>query len=236
MADGTNVYLHHDYGLIDQTIDTTVVSLRAQQQQDQFQQKLSQLVDGNAKPPLAAPSGSVPPKSGEQPQPQSQQTGGQQVQPSEEEMKRKRQEEIDNKFLDKRVLYNSINRGACYHAFSWLWCGCFEPKYKITQTYAIGEEWYWNCTWTGCCTRLTDSMAYENVDDVQRQQSCLFCLLSCCPCCPCFDDMADVILLGQDESHSGGGWRLKRLHNSTEVFNKLTKIIQDTHKDIAKKV
>lgn len=72
-------------------------------------------------------------------------------------------------------------------------------------------------------------MAYENVSDVQRQQGCCWCLMSCCPLCPCFHDMADIVLIGSDESH-GDGWRLKRLHNSTPLFDTLTRIIQATNK------
>ena len=77
--------------------------------------------------------------------------------------------------------------------------------------------------------QITDSMAYENVDDVQRQQGCCWCVLSASPCCPCFKDMADIVLLGGDESHAGG-WRLKRIHRSKEVFDTLTRIIQATNK------
>ena len=117
--------------------------------------------------------------------------------------------------MDKRIIYNSINRGACYNAFSWLWCGCFEPKYKITASYAIGEEW------KGCCLRVTDSMAYENVDDIRRIQGCFSCIASCCPCCPCINDMADIELIGyMHNSKRIVNWRLKRLHKSNEIFNK----------------
>merc|ERR1712176_1444320 len=80
------------------------------------------------------------------------------------------EEDEDLRFKDDRVIYNSLNRGACYHAFAWLWCGCYEPKYKITARYAIGEEW-------DGCLRIIDSMAYENVDDVQRQQGCCWCFV-----------------------------------------------------------
>ena len=39
------------------------------------------------------------------------------------------------------IKHNSIERKLIYYAFAWLWCGCWEPKYKITNKYAIGEEW-----------------------------------------------------------------------------------------------
>mmetsp|Transcript_58385 Transcript_58385/g.92800 ORF Transcript_58385/g.92800 Transcript_58385/m.92800 type:complete len:211 (-) Transcript_58385:28-660(-) len=195
---------HAGMELVDQTLDTSIVAIRAQQQQEAHQQQLRQLVDGqNAGTGqgagLAAPD------------------GGQVADPGDED------EQEKDPFKDKRIIYNSIDRGACYHAFAWMWCGCFEPKYKITASYAIGEEW------ESCCLRVTDSMAYENVDDVQRQQGCCWCMLSYSPCCPCFNDMADIVLLGSDESH-GGGWRLKRIHRSKEVFDILTRTVQATNK------
>mmetsp|Transcript_52245 Transcript_52245/g.46924 ORF Transcript_52245/g.46924 Transcript_52245/m.46924 type:complete len:208 (+) Transcript_52245:112-735(+) len=193
--------------LVDQTLDTSIVAIRAQQQQEHYQKKLNELVDGPQAgqgaqgPGLAAPDGVVATQD-----------------PGDED-----DEEPQDKFKDNRIIYNSLHRGACYHAFAWMWCGCFEPKYKITASYAIGEEW------EGCCLRVTDSMAYENVDDVQRQQGCCWCIMSTCPCCPCFTDMADIVLLGGDESHSGG-WRLKRIHRSKTVFDTLTRIVQATNK------
>lgn len=204
---------HHLGGmeLVDQTLDTSIVAIRAQQQQEHYQKKLNELVDGNAAgsggngPGLAAPDGAV---------------GSDDPENSNVDDE---EEEEEDPFKDKRIIYNSLNRGACYHAFAWMWCGCFEPKYKITMSYAIGEEW------EGCCLRITDSMAYENVDDVQRQQGCCWCMLSASPCCPCFKDMADIVLLGRDESHAGG-WRLKRIHGSKKVFDSLTRIVQATNR------
>lgn len=202
-----------DLEMTDQIVDSSLVAYKADQQKKQFHKKLNELVDGDAvnaahasgsaAQPLAAPDGQVPDEEDEDSEP-------------------------EDKFKDERIIYNSINRGACYHAFAWMWCGCFEPKYKITASYAIGEEW------EGMCLRNTDSMAYESVDDVQRQQGCCWCVLSNSPCCPCFKDMADIILLGGDESHSEG-WRLKRIHGSTKVFDTLTRIVQATNKSSKKK-
>ena len=116
---------HHHLGgaeLVDQTLDTSIVAIRAQQQKEEYQKKLQELVDGDAvmdsgTQPLAAP-------------------GAQDNNPTDDE-----DDEEKDRFKDSRIIYNSIDRGACYHAFAWLWCGCFEPKYKITASYAIGEEW-----------------------------------------------------------------------------------------------
>mmetsp|Transcript_58201 Transcript_58201/g.96491 ORF Transcript_58201/g.96491 Transcript_58201/m.96491 type:complete len:204 (-) Transcript_58201:226-837(-) len=196
---------HLDIGAldyVDQTIDTSILAIKAQQAADRNQQQLNQIVDGNAAvggngAGLAAPDGSG--------------------QPLDDD------EAPADPFKDNRILYNSIDRGACYHAFAWMWCGCFEPKYKITASYAIGEEW------EGCCVRVTDSMAYESVDDVRRSQGCCWCCLSYSPCCPCFNDMGDIVLLGGDASH-GEGWKLKRIHRSKEIYDSLTRIVQATNK------
>ena len=54
------------------------------------------------------------------------------------------------------IKHNSIERKLIYYAFAWLWCGCWEPKYKITNKYAIGEQWVCcpkdrTCT---CCIKV----------------------------------------------------------------------------------
>lgn len=137
------------------------------------------------------------------------------------------------------IKHNSIERKLIYYACAWLWCGCWEPKYKITNKYAIGEEWICcpkdrHCT---CCIKITDSMAYENVDDLQKRQNCCMATLSCCGCCcretcAC-NDMADIVLIGSDDSHPDG-WKLRRIREATKLFNEVTKIVQDTQKDIGK--
>lgn len=118
--------------LVDQTLDTSIVAIRAQQQQEHYQKKLNELVDGAPAggaqgPGLAAPDGAVA---------------------TEEDPGNEESDDEQDRFKDNRIIYNSLNRGACYHAFAWMWCGCFEPKYKITASYAIGEEW------EGCCLRV----------------------------------------------------------------------------------
>jgi len=69
-------------------------------------------------------------------------------------------------------------------------------------------------------------MAFENVDDIRRRQTCCYATIGCC--FHCFEDMGDIHLLGGDES-SKGGWVLKRIHKSKQIFNKLTRIIQTTN-------
>ncbi len=51
----------------------------------------------------------------------------------------------------------------------------------------------------------------------------------CCPICPCFADMGNIILLGEDDSHADG-WTLRRIHDSKRIFNKLTRIVQNTRR------
>ena len=122
--------------ITDQILDSTVVAYKADQNQKNFNKRLNQLVDGNvqgggAGQGLAAPDG-APQEDGDE-------------------------EEPEDAFKDERIIYNSLNRGACYHAFAWMWCGCFEPKYKITASYAIGEEW------EGMCLRVCVHMIYPHV-------------------------------------------------------------------------
>ena len=49
---------HLDHGLVDQTIDTSIVDIRAKKNEEKYQEKLNELVDGdNSKPePLAIAS------------------------------------------------------------------------------------------------------------------------------------------------------------------------------------
>ena len=80
-------------------------------------------------------------------------------------------------------------------------------------------------------------MAYENVDDLQKRQNCWYHMLSCCGCCcrttcAC-NDMADIVLIGGDDSHPEG-WRLRRIRNATRLYNEVTKIVQDTQKDLSR--
>jgi len=190
-------------GLVDQTIDTTVVAMRADEQQKQFQNQLNKVVDGPQQP-LAGPNG--------------QNNNTDQKKPEE------KKEPEKSKFVSDKVIYDSIHRSPLYYATAWLWCGCFEPKYKVTAEYAIGEEWY-------CCTRVTDSMAFENVGDISRSQPCCYSMLSCC--CPCVDDMGNITLLGGDDTHKHG-WTLKRLHRSTKVYEVLVKTIQASNANFKK--
>jgi len=186
-------------GLVDQTVDASIVAIRNEQAQQQMQQNLNKVVDGHPQP-LAAPNGQAAPDHHE--------------------------EKVEEKhlYVSDKIIYNSINRSTLYYATAWLWCGCFEPKYKITADYVIGEEWYG-------CTRETDSMAFENVGDISRSQPCCYSMLSCC--CPCINDMGNIVLLGGDDSHQHG-WKLKRLHRSTKVYEVLVKTIQATNSNFKK--
>ena len=45
--------------------------------------------------------------------------------------------------------------------------------------------------------------------------------------------MADIVLIGGDDSHPDG-WKLVRIRNATQLYNDVTKIVQDTQKDLTK--
>ena len=72
---------------------------------------------------------------------------------------------------EEEMIYESKEKGCLYmNAFRFLWCGCCEPYQRITTKYV--EETSWNS-----CGQATESIAFENVMDVAREQSCL---------CSCF--------------------------------------------------
>ena len=224
-------YHHHiDHGLIDQTIDSAVVDMRAKKNQEKYENKLNELVDGNVsgydREPLSVASGKKKYKgkkgNNELNEPLLSSTDNDDIEIIDARDIRKREDTSSLK--DDRIIYNSINRGACYYAFGWLWCGCFEPKYKITGSYAIGESWQ------SCCLRVTDSMPYENVQDVQRRQGCCCWMVSCCPICCCCNDMADIVLIGYWHNKKNlQHWKLKRIHQSNKVFDTLTRTVQATN-------
>jgi len=222
---------HGGENIFDTTVDAALVS----QRNDQRQQQLDQLAEQNKK--LAnqqnmqqggggLPEGAVPVTVVEV-----QEVPGEGSKPEHKEEKK----EEPDPFVNHTVLYNSFQRPLSYYLLRWLWCGCFEPRYKITSTYVIGEEWHGCCfggdTTTRCCVRATDSMAFENVDDVERKQPCCYAMIGCC--CHCFPDMGDISLIGGDESNHGG-WTLKRIHQSRKIFAEMTRIIQTNNKLIEK--
>jgi hypothetical protein len=268
------IHAHVDLSLVDQTIDASVVAIRAEDNLRRYQDAINKVVDG-PKQPLASPNnpnmynnqvppqqmGYVPPSSAQpmmimpmnvssssqvsqqpnQHQSQPSQTQSQQQTPqnieeekkkqaAEEDEKKRKEEELKKqsqgpRFISDKVIYNSMQRSPLYYATAWLWCGCFEPKYKITAEYVVGEEWKG-------CVRVTDSMPYELVNDVTRSQPCCYAMLSCC--CPCIHDMGNIILLGADDSHREG-WVLKRIHRSQKVYDILVKTVQAANTNFKKK-
>jgi len=152
-------------------------------------------------------------------------------------------------FINPNVLYTSFERSPWYYALRWMWCGCFEPRYKITSSYVIGEEWHGACfkrndvnpdatccsrgSSETCCVRVTDSMAFENVDDIQRIQLCPYKCVACLCCGKCFQDMGDIHLFGRDESNKHG-WVLKRIHFSQRIFSEMNRIIQNSNAKVKK--
>ena len=72
--------------------------------------------------------------------------------------------------LDEEVIYDASERGNCYNCVRILWCGCFEPYAHITTKYAKEDRWEG-------CKKIADSMAFENIKDVRRQQTCC-CLMA----------------------------------------------------------
>lgn len=127
---------------------------------------------------------------------------------------------------DGDLLYDSSERGGFYNCIRILWCACCEPYHKITTKYARVHRW-------DGCSQITDSIAMEALSDVSREQDLCCCCASClCSCC--INDFGTVILHGSDDTIDGGAVRLKNVANSDDVMTKVTKHLQDIHKDFRK--
>jgi len=131
---------------------------------------------------------------------------------------------------EKKIMYKtSDDTPACYWFFGLLWCACTDPTVLITERNITASDWYCSPTSWGCCKRVTDSMAIENVRSVTRRQGpCSLMTSNCCSCC--VEDMASLELMGDDASHSGG-WTIQRIHKSAAISRELTKILQEVHKN-----
>ena len=135
-------YMDH-YGMdgIDDVGDAALIAVRAQQAQDRVTQQqnkqIQNLTDGPGGPaPLAAPDNPNAPGNAGAQQSTGKEPGASQA--PKGKMKRIVQRTI---ITGDPIIYNSMDRPIWYHAFAWLWCGCYEPKYKITTKYILGEEW-----------------------------------------------------------------------------------------------
>jgi len=141
--------------------------------------------------------------------------------------------------LEEELIYDASDRGGFYHCIRVLWCGCFEPYAHITTKYVKENRWEG-------CTKKADSMAFENIRDVRRQQTCCCLMASFAPCCFCVEDMGDIVLYGSDASEKKKSdkpgvkvrgdeadekWVLKRISHSFDTFEKITGHLQEIHAD-----
>jgi len=135
-----------------------------------------------------------------------------------------REKHGDNKKLKTKTIYDSMHhRTSSWYALSWMYCGCCEPTYLITDHVIKGF------VWEGCYL-VSDVMAWEQVTDISRHQTCCYACLSCCGCAK---DMATITLTADDDSHPGG-WQLVRIKNSLEVYKKMNRILTE-HGKVKKK-
>eukprot|EP01084_Bolivina_argentea_P305117 527094_1 len=145
---------------------------------------------------------------------------------------------------DEELIYDAASRGSCYHCIRVLWCGCTEPYAHITTKYVKEDRWEG-------CSKKSDSMAFENIQDVRRQQTCCCLMASFAPCCPCIHDMGDIVLYGSDASEKHktsmkdvgaktqqekaapppAEWVLRRVSDSFNTFEKVTGHLQEIHAD-----
>ncbi|ETO13825.1 hypothetical protein RFI_23542, partial [Reticulomyxa filosa] len=127
--------------IIDTTVDATLANMR----NDERQKQLQELINQNKKYKIHMPNCSNLPEGAEPvtivEEVEVQAEGAQPEQKKEPESP----EPEPDPFINPNIIYNSFERPTSYYLLRWLWCGCFEPRYKITTTYVIGEEWH------GCC-------------------------------------------------------------------------------------
>mmetsp|Transcript_50533 Transcript_50533/g.61969 ORF Transcript_50533/g.61969 Transcript_50533/m.61969 type:complete len:191 (+) Transcript_50533:31-603(+) len=137
------------------------------------------------------------------------------------------------KNLPEENIYEANERGDCYNCIRLIWCGCCEPYATITTKMVLEERWE-------NCHRISDSMAFENIMDVRREQTCCCLITSYLPCCPCIIDMGNIVIYGDDDSvkvdtndktNKGKRWVLRRINHSFRVFEDITGHLQELHAD-----
>merc|ERR1719411_1120649 len=127
----------------------------------------------------------------------------------------------------KTIYKSEDHENSCYNCIRLLWCGCCDPEYHITTKFV-------KSTTCNGCGRTENSMAIEDITDIQRKQCCLWVCASCC-CPSIFPDIATIVLYGADASLGQGGGapavpiELSRVKMSTKVFDELSTSISFTH-------
>ena len=100
-------------------------------------------------------------------------------------------------------------------------CACCEPYHKITTKYIRIHEW-------DGLTQKTNSMAFETVSDVRRDQSLKCAMASCCCGC-CIDDFANLIFFGSDATNKNGV-TLINVAKSSSVHQATSVHLREIHK------
>jgi len=138
-----------------------------------------------------------------------------------------REKHGENKNIKSKVIYNSLHfRSSYWYAVSWMYCGCCEPTYLITDQVIKGY------VWQGCYL-VSDVMAWEQVTNISRNQSCYdACMHACMPCC--CNDKATITVIGDDDTHPDG-WELPKIKNSLEVYREMNRILTDHGGKVQKK-
>jgi len=111
-----------------------------------------------------------------------------------------------------------------FWCWSVLWCGCCAPTYIITDSTKEITE----CTF---CGKETEGLLFDNISEVRLEKSC-WC--ACWGCCPFLDDVGDILVYGSDTRCREKGTsfqRLKHIFESRKLYDTLTVVIQDKHKD-----
>eukprot|EP01083_Nonionella_stella_P306759 1075531_1 len=132
---------------------------------------------------------------------------------------------------ENELVYHSAQRGGCYNTFRILWCGCCEPMHVITTKYVTEERWEG-------MSKITDSMAIENIGSAKRIQTGCNACMSCCPLICCIQDMGTIVVRpiyidGYPDDPSDQR-QLHQISHSTQTCNNLNALIK--HHDQGKRV
>jgi len=127
---------------------------------------------------------------------------------------------LDKDDLDDEgdLIYTSSSKSDCYFWTRWLWCACMEPMHIVTTKYVESSKFLG-------CSKESDSKAMDIFDDADLSQTCFQHIWNTCGCC-CVDH-GTITLLGADRSE----WRLEKIHNANEVFDKVQKILAKNRKE-----
>jgi len=126
-----------------------------------------------------------------------------------------RKQEIIN--AEKQVFYTTADDSSGANLLRKLRCGCLDPEYEFT-TEKIGiSEWH-TCDKEGCCSRKTDSVDIDEIQDLA--------LYNTCGLGYCLFDRGHFIIWVREKGESTSTMRhIYHIENSTTIFDEYSKYV-----------